>query len=82
MKTACATSVESTVVDFPITKQAAHTVLSDADRAVLVTQIDTLARTLSQDFHQMPPRAQAGALELGHTLASLRLTLVEMQKES
>lgn len=52
--------------------------LNGADRAVLVAQIDNLATALASGFHAMPPRAQADALELGHTLAALRLTLVEM----
>jgi len=53
--------------------------LDAADRSVLVAQIDILATALARDFYTLPPRAQAGALELGHTLAALRLTLLEMK---
>lgn len=57
-------------------RRAAQPSVSETERLSLVAEIDAVAASVAGCYRQLPPATQATALQLGHSLSSLRRALL------
>lgn len=59
-----------------IARPARRPHLEETSRRCLVAEIDTVAAEIGRCYRDLPPHAQAAALQLGHSLGTLRRALL------